>query len=169
MPSSDRSTAARRLLRVAVALSCLLGAGGVVAAAGRRVSPIRVQLTVHADSGTLTATLRFVNRSRAPQYLDKHMACLDGQMRSRVLMMYRGRTELPYLLPMGKYPAPGPDDYVPLAPGASLEATVRLDTAYELAPGRHRYRVRYDAFHGRPDSDALLQLTSNDADVWYTR
>jgi len=169
MPSSDRSARARRLLRVAVALSCLLGPGGVAAAAGRRVSPIRVQLTVHADGGALVAKLRFVNRSRTPQYLDKHMACLDGQMRSRVLMMYRGRTELPYLLPMGKYPAPGPDDYVALKPGEAVEATVRLDNAYELQPGRHRYRVRYDAFHGRPDSDALLQLTSNDVDVSYTR
>ena len=146
-------------------LACL---GGPAAAASSsmpkkpRVS-IDVHLSVKSVGQEVLATLVFTNKSKAPQYLDKNMGCLDGTMRTRVFSVKTGGREVPFLLPMRKLPAPGPDDYVTLSPGQKVETTVHLDGAFDFLPKKHQYRIRYDAFHGRPDGADLQQLISNEA------
>jgi len=101
-------------------------------------------------------------RRASTPFADKRTGCLDGKMRTRVFSVLTAGHEVPFLLPMRKYPAPGPDDYVTLAPGEKVETTVHLDGAYDFLPGKHTYRIRYDAFHGRPNESDIEQLVSNE-------
>ena len=141
------------------------------AAPAKSKDPVKVEvrLSVRPSGREVLATLVFANRSNAPQYVDKRMGCLDGRMRTRVFDVRTGGREMHYLGVMGKLAAPGPNDYLTLSPGEEVETQVHLEDAFELLPGKHTYRIRYDAFHGRPDSDALDHRVSNEARVTIVR
>jgi peptidyl-Lys metalloendopeptidase len=152
------------MLRLCLLLAILGGSAAAAPTSERTKSQVnvRVQLSVQAVGHEVVATLVFSNRSKAPQSVDKRMGCLDGKMRTRVFSVLAAGHEVPFLLPMRKLPAPGPDDYLTLAPGEKVEARVHLDGAYDFLPGKHTYRIRYDAFHGRPDASDLEHLRSNE-------
>jgi hypothetical protein len=136
----------------------------------KRPVTIEVRLAVQVAERDILATVTFTNRSKVAQYVAKQMGCLDGELRSRVFDVRAGGRKIDYVGMMGKSAAPGPDGYVKLVPGEKVEATVHLEGAYDLPPGKHSYRIRYDAFHGRPDDEsALAQLLSNEVRLSITR
>jgi hypothetical protein len=72
------------------------------------------------------------------------------------LTVTRDGTELPYQGPVMKRGDPSAEDYVTLAPGASVEARVDVSLAYDMKqPGR--YRIAF--------IDQLRDLTANEAEV----
>src|SRR5690348_11760306 len=129
---------------VAGLLLCICAAGPALPSAQARTRPrmsLSVELGVRSVDREGWAPLTFTNRTPAPQDLDKRMACLDGQLRTRVFTLRAGGQKIPFLLPLRKYPAAGPDDYVAVAPGEKVVAKVRLDEAFALLPGKHAYRI----------------------------
>lgn len=82
------------------------------------------------------------NRSDRTVYVLQWYTPLEGLL-GEVLTVEREGTALPYQGPLVKRGNPGKDSYLELAPGASLDSTVDLRTAYEIkSPGR--YSVRFD-------------------------
>ncbi|NMO22484.1 protease [Pyxidicoccus fallax] len=81
---------------------------------------------------------RLTNRTSAPLYvLDWHTP-LEG-IRNNIFEVTRDGTEVPYIGEMMKRGAPQADDYVTVAPGATVEGKVDLSRGYDLRqPGRYR-------------------------------
>ncbi len=98
---------------------------------------------------------RLTNRTERPLYvLDWHTP-LEG-LRSKLFTVTRDGAEVPYEGPMMKRAAPSADDYVAVAPGASVEARVDVSLAYDLKPpGRYRLTFR----------DELMDVATEQAEV----
>lgn len=81
---------------------------------------------------------RLSNPGAKPLYvLDWHTP-LEGLL-NNIFDVTRDGTEIPYAGPMLKRGPPQADDYVTVAPGASVEGKVEVSLAYELKqPGRYR-------------------------------
>ncbi|MET0405782.1 MAG: protease, partial [Cystobacter sp.] len=84
--------------------------------------------------------LRFelTNRTSAPLYVLKWHSPLEG-IRGRDFEVTREGTEVDYLGVMVKRASPQADQYVTIAPGASVEGRVDLTQGYSMTqPGRYR-------------------------------
>jgi hypothetical protein len=109
---------------------------------------------------------KLTNPTAKPLYvLDWHTP-LEGLL-NNIFTVTRDGTEIPYAGPMLKRANPGADDYVTVAPGATVEGKVNVALAYDFTqPGRYRIAFRnqlmdvatqqgevphvMDAFHGQP-------------------
>ncbi len=98
---------------------------------------------------------RLTNRTERPLYvLDWHTP-LEG-LRSNLFTVTRDGAEVPYEGPMMKRGAPSADDYVAIAPGASVEARVDVSLAYDFKPpGRYRLTFR----------DELMDVATEQAEL----
>ncbi|MCY1019714.1 protease [Pyxidicoccus sp. MSG2] len=101
---------------------------------------------------------RLTNPTAKPLYvLDWHTP-LEGLLND-IFQITRDGTELSYAGPMLKRGNPGADDYVAVAPGASVEGRVNVALAYDFTqPGRYRI-----AFRGR-----LMDVATQQAEVPHT-
>jgi hypothetical protein len=85
---------------------------------------------------------RLSNPTSKPLYvLDWHTP-LEGLLND-IFEVTRDGTDVPYAGPMLKRGPPQADDYVTVAPGASVEGRVEVSLAYDLRqPGRYRIAFR---------------------------
>ncbi|MFP2908148.1 protease [Pyxidicoccus sp. 3LFB2] len=85
---------------------------------------------------------RLTNPTEKPLHvLDWHTP-LEGLL-NNIFDVTREGTEIPYAGPMLKRANPGADDYVAVAPGASVEGKVNVALAYDFTqPGRYRIAFR---------------------------
>jgi peptidyl-Lys metalloendopeptidase len=101
--------------------------------------------------------LRFqlTNRTAQPLYVLNWRTPLEG-LWGNDFQVTRDGTEVPYQGPMKKRGNPSAQNYVTIAPGASVDGKVDLSQAYEMKqPGRYRI-----AFQGM-----LLDVAEKQADV----
>ena len=100
-------------------------------------------------------TFRLTNPTAKPVYILRWSTPLEGLL-SNCLEITHAGTELQYQGPMFKRGNPEADEYITIAPGASVENTIEAQLAYDFSkPGPYRI-----AFRG-PVRDA----TSNQAEV----
>lgn len=82
------------------------------------------------------------NPTAQPVFVLKWQTPLEGLFGNN-LQVTRDGVEVPYQGPMKKRGDPQASDYVAIAPGASVEGTVNVALAYDLAqPGRYRIAFR---------------------------
>ncbi|MFY0567278.1 protease [Archangium lansingense] len=101
--------------------------------------------------------LRFqlTNRTAQPLYVLTWRTPLEG-VRGKDFRITREGTEVLFQGPMVKRGNPQADQYVTLAPGASVDAKIDLSQAYEMKhPGRYRIEFRGD----------LMDVAEKQADV----
>jgi hypothetical protein len=122
---------------------------------------VDVKLSVAVEAQSVTATLTFTNQSSADVHIEKINGCLDGSIQNDVFKITADGERVLYTGALAKRFPPGPEDFVKVAPGKKLTTTVRLDQAYGLIPGSHRYRAAYSALHPFPDRPGFLSLESN--------
>jgi len=100
-------------------------------------------------------TFRLTNSTAQPFYILRWGTPLEGLL-SNCLEITHAGTELRYQGPMFKRGNPQADEYITIAPGATMENTIEAQLAYDFSqPGTYRI-----AFRG-PVRDA----TSNQAEV----
>jgi hypothetical protein len=148
------------------------GAASALAADDRGKSEhmaIETTLAMEVTGKDVVAKLTFRNRSKEDQFIDKRMGVLDGDMTVPVFLIESDGRAVRSTILLSKFPGPGPDDYVKLGPEQQVSTTVRLSGAYDFSRGKHRYRIRYQAYHGRPDHSALVKLTSNSVEFELSR
>lgn len=123
---------------MAATLECTLSAPASVRA-GAPVE-VRFQLT---------------NRTAQPVFVLKWRSPLEGLF-GNDFQVTRDGTEIPYQGPMKKRGNPRAEDYVTVAPGASVEGKAEVSLAYEMRePGR--YRIAYRG--------PLMDVATQQADV----
>ena len=83
-------------------------------------------------------TFRLTNTSAQPLYVLDWRTPLEG-LKSSCLEISRAGAEIPYQGPMFKRGDPGAEEYVTIAPGASVENTIEAQLAYDFSqPGTYR-------------------------------
>jgi len=103
----------------------------------------------------VNVTFRLTNPTAQPLYVLNWHTPLEGLL-SNCLEITRAGTELPYQGPMFKRGDPDAEEYVTIAPGASVENTIEAQLAYDFSqPGTYRI-----AFRG-----PLRDATSKQAEV----
>jgi peptidyl-Lys metalloendopeptidase len=126
-----------RLLSLALALSALPAPAQDVDVS---LQPVRDKFA-RSDEVLVRVTLR--NGSATPQFLLKWHTPVAG-VQAPLFEVLRDGQPVRYLGIKAKRPAPGPDDYLRLEPGASLTSTVELSALYEMnvtGPYQLRYRT----------------------------
>ncbi|WP_229440511.1 M35 family metallo-endopeptidase [Massilia sp. BSC265] len=104
------------------------------------VAPVREKFA-RSDEVLVRVTLH--NNSATPQFLLKWHTPVAG-VQAPLFEVLRDGQAVRYLGIKVKRPAPGPDDYLRLEPGASLSSTVELSALYEMnvtGPYQLRYRT----------------------------
>jgi hypothetical protein len=121
-------------------------------------APLKCALSVAPQSKVgepVKVTFRLTNTSAQPLYVLDWRTPLEG-LKSSCLEISRAGAEIPYQGPMFKRGNPGADDYVEIAPGATVENTIEAQLAYDFSqPGTYRI-----AFPG-----PVLDSTSAKAEV----
>lgn len=110
-------------------LECRLtsAASAASAAQPRAGGPIEVRFTL-------------VNRSDRALYVLRWYTPLEG-IYGNILTVERAGEPVSYQGPLAKRGDPGKDDYLELAPGKALDATIDLGPAYDFSrPGRYTAR-----------------------------
>jgi hypothetical protein len=98
-------------------------------------------------------TFRLSNPTAQPLYVLNWHTPLEG-LKNNILEVSLAGTELPYQGPMFKRGEPSADNYVTVAPGASVEGKIDASLAYDFSkPGTYRI-----AFRG-PLMDVATQQT----------
>lgn len=101
--------------------------------------------------------LRFqlTNRTAQPLYVLNWRTPLEG-LWGNDFQVTRDGAQVPYQGPMKKRANPSAQNYVTIAPGASVDGTVELSLAYDMKqPGRYRIEFR----------GQLLDIAEKQADV----
>ena len=121
-------------LRIGVAIAAIALTTGAAAAMPHFECKLRVAEKV-TTGRPVRLTFELVNRGSAPVRVLKWNTPLEGWFGS-FLEVRRDGVEIPYEGPMVKRGAPAEDDYVRIAPGAKVAATVDLAQVYPaVAPG----------------------------------
>lgn len=130
------------------------------------VQPVRDKFA-RSDEVLVRVTLQ--NTSATPQFLLKWHTPVEG-MQAPLFEVLRDGQPVRYLGIKAKRPAPGPNDYLRLEPGASLASTVELSALYEMnvtGPYQLRYRTAssglFAAAGMRPRPGALA---SSQVGIW---
>ncbi|MCA1248618.1 M35 family metallo-endopeptidase [Massilia sp. MS-15] len=136
-----------------------------------RLAPLRTS-TARGDEVLVRVTLR--NTGAAPRFLLSWQVPL-GEITAPLFEVLRDGQPVRYLGMLAKRPAPGPDDYLRIEPGAALSATVELSALYEMHV-TGSYQVRYRSagpalLAGAPDGTGAMQplpgsLVSNPVEIW---
>lgn len=130
------------------------------------VAPVREKFA-RSDEVLVRVTLH--NTGATPQFLLKWHTPVAG-VQAPLFEVLRDGQQVAYLGIKVKRPAPGPDDYLRLEPGASLTSTVELSALYEMnvtGPYQLRYRTAssglFAASGMRPVPGALA---SSQVSIW---
>ncbi|GAB3371749.1 M35 family metallo-endopeptidase [Massilia agri] len=133
---------------------------------GVTVTPVRQQ---YGRSDEVQVRVTFTNNSAAPQYVLKWHTPVEG-MTSPLFEVQRDGQQVRYLGIHAKRPAPGPGDYLLLAPGATLSSTVELSALYEMnVTGSYtlRYRTSASGLFATPSLRPLAgTLASSPVSIW---
>lgn len=124
---------------------------------------VSAQLEIKVSGRSVVARLEFRNGATQDAFLEKSKVFADGTITNDLFVVRCEGRDVPYLGTMEKLPAPGPEDFLPLAPGKSYQASVNLKDTYEFLPGAHLYEIRYDAIHTTVDGKGVWALKSNEA------
>jgi peptidyl-Lys metalloendopeptidase len=153
----------RPLLSLTLALSALPALAQDVNVS---VQPVREKFA-RSDEVLVRVTLQ--NNSATPQFLLKWHTPVAG-VQAPLFEVLRDGQKVAYLGIKAKRPAPGPDDYLRLEPGATLTSTVELSALYEMSvtgPYQLRYRTAssglFAASGMRPVPGALA---SSQVGIW---
>jgi hypothetical protein len=119
---------------------------------------VRVTLQVHRGLSSWTADVTFENRDSAPLRLSRWNLFEGGEVQNDVFVITTDGKRAGYLGAHAKR-SPRPEDFVPLAPGASLRHSVELDRAYAIPFASGQRHAVYDAYHGDAQ---IVQLRSNE-------
>jgi len=125
-------------------------------------SPVSVALSISASGGAILAALEFRNATAGTAHLYKVLACLEGRIENNLFEIDGPKGPVLYNGRYVKRREPAPADFLALAPGAELRATVDLAGSYMFDQGPGRYRAHYFAINpSRSDADTLEELVSN--------
>ena len=120
-------------------------------------------LSIATDAG-VRAKISIVNRSAAPIFVDRSQAALDGALENDLFAITpAGGPRVGYTGPLVKRGPPGPEGFVRLGPGESIETSIQLDRFYAFPPERRRYVVRFTSYQQPPDGSEPWDLESNEA------
>ena len=130
------------------------------------LTPVR-QNFARSDDVRVEVTL--ANTGLSPQYILKWHTPVEG-VDGPLFEVQRDGQPVRYLGIEAKRPAPGPNDYVRLEPGASISTVVELSALYEMhVTGSYTLRYR-TAAAGLFGSAGVRQMTgalaSNTAGIW---
>ena len=123
---------------------------------------VQVNLVVQVQGRSVTATLTFRNASGQDAFIERVNACDGGRIRNDLFEITKDDQRVPYIGRLAKRAAPGPEDFIKLAPGQSLSNTVQLESVYAFPPGAGTYKIRYSAYNPFPDRDGFFELVSNE-------
>jgi hypothetical protein len=108
-------------------------------------APLQCALSVapqHKVGEPVKVTFRLTNASAQPLSVLNWHTPLEGLL-SNCLEITRAGTEIPYQGPMFKRGDPGAEEYVTIAPGATVENTIEAQLAYDFTqPGTYRIAFR---------------------------
>jgi len=126
----------------------------------RPSTPLQCMLSVPAKLKTgqpVEVTFRLSNPTAQPQYVLNWNTPLEGLKNNILEVSLVGTdSELPYQGPMFKRGEPSADNYVTVAPGATVEGKIDASLAYDFSkPGTYRI-----AFRG-----PVLDVTTKQAEV----
>lgn len=130
---------------------------------------IEVSLDVAIDWPRIRASLTFKNLAEEEGYLDRVQSGLSGVLENRLFEVTAGGEPIDYIGPRLKRSPSGPEDFLPIAPGAEARTTLELSEAYAFRPGTHLYRARYRTFQGHPVKPDLYLRVSNWVEFSYSR
>ncbi|UVW27917.1 M35 family metallo-endopeptidase [Massilia sp. H6] len=150
-------------------LSCLLALASLSALAqdvSVTLEPLRQSFS-RSDDVQVQVTLS--NTGLAPQFILKWHTPVEG-IQAPLFEVQRDGQPVPYLGIEAKRPAPGPNDYVRLEPGASISSIVELSALYEMnVTGAYtlRYRTAAAGLFGSASARMVTgTLASNTASIW---
>ena len=126
--------------------------------------PVQVNLEVQVSGRNVAAKLTFRNAGSQDAFIERVNACDGGRIRNDIFEITTDGQRVPYIGRLAKRAAPGPEDFIKVAPGQSLSNTVQLDSVYQFPPGPGTYKVRYSALNPFPDRDGFFELISNEVD-----
>ncbi len=133
-----------RRAAVWIALGSLVASGGACASwreGSNMAASLRCELSVapRLEAGEpVMVTFRLTNSTAQPLSVLTWHTPLEGLL-SSCLEVTRAGAEIPYQGPMLKRGDPDAEDYVTLAPGASVEETIEAQLAYDFSqPGTYR-------------------------------
>lgn len=133
---------------------------------GVTVTPVRQQ---YARSDEVQVRVTFTNTSAQAQYVLKWHTPVEG-LSAPLFEVQRDGQQVRYLGIKAKRPAPGPDDYLRLDPGASLSSTVELSAQYEMhVTGSYtlRYRTSAAGLFATPSLRPMAgTLASSPVSIW---
>ena len=138
--------------RMAAAALAALASMALAAPAAPATGGVRVTVTPEraslGKSDEVAVVVTMTNDSGATAYLPKWQTPF-GAVEAPLFEVTRDGQPVPYLGRMVKRAAPGPDDYIALAPGASRSVRVELSALYRMDV-TGAYSIRY--------RDGMLQL-----------
>ncbi|QOY93602.1 peptidase M35 [Massilia sp. UMI-21] len=130
------------------------------------IAPLRDRF---ARSDDVLVRVTLLNNSGTPQFLLKWHTPVAG-IEAPLFEVQRDGQPVRYLGIKVKRPAPGPDDYLRLEPGASVSSTVELSALYDMnvtGPYQLRYRTASPGlFAGAGMRPVPGALASNQAGIW---
>jgi hypothetical protein len=118
-------------------------------------SPWVVELSVQCKSGRVEAILSFQNTSSKDAYLVNYNVGEGELIENNVLAVTCADKKIPYIGKYVKRAAPTEEDFVRVAPGQTLQRSIRLDKMYRFPSVKHSCRAVYEAYHPHPRSDDL--------------
>jgi peptidyl-Lys metalloendopeptidase len=129
------------------------------------IAPLRDKF---ARSDEVLVRVTLLNTSATPQFLLKWQTPVEG-VQAPLFEVQREGQPVRYLGMEAKRPAPEPNDFLRLEPGASVSSTVELSALYEMnVTGPYQLRYR-SAAHGLPASGAMRPvavLASSPVSIW---
>lgn len=130
------------------------------------IAPVRDKF---ARSDEVLVRVTLMNTSATPQFLLKWHTPVAG-VQAPLFEVLREGQPVRYLGIKAKRPAPGPDDYLRLEPGASVSSTVELSALYEMNV-TGPYQLRYRTASGGLFASSGMRpvpgtLASSPASIW---
>lgn len=130
---------------------------------------VHASLEVDARHERVLVTFRIENRGERRVWLPREIAA-DTALRRRLfdLRAFPGDAPVDYTGPAPQQAspqtAPGPHDFVELAPHSAHAHTIDITRCYAFQPGEHTYRIRY-AGKAVPDMrqpEAMAELRTDE-------
>ena len=123
--------------------------------------PASVTLSVDVSSHRVLVYLAFENHSADQDFYLEKSKVPEAPLRSDLFRIESEGKPVAYLGPMAKRRAPGPEDFVKLAPREELKKGADITDLYGFLPGSHDYTIQYCAFHSDPhDPSRIVELKS---------
>ncbi len=100
------------------------------------------QVQVASQGGKVQVTLTVNNGAAVPVYVPKALY-QSTQLFARAFDISQGGVALDYTGPMVKRGPLTKDDFLPVAPGATLRHSIDITASYAFKPGTHMYQLSY--------------------------